>query len=332
MDRRTTEDAATRPGQSRGARLHLQAGGITLAALAVLGSACAAQPPSMSGARPAYAPRTDISAPGLELGEPYAMVAPEVPVPAPATATDEPDVAPTAESPEPAPATPPAGVPYADEVERWRGEVRSLLQEAQAEGRLRGAGSTIDEDLILALIQQESGGDPEAESDAGALGLMQLMPETFAFFMGIHDWGEDVGDVSREMVVDVPSNLRAGIRALDGVLDEQGGSLYWALASYNAGGGVVNSWRAAGFSAVPGWGAYEETANYAPAILSNYAAHRPDKQVSVPDPAMPPPPPSPPPPVMRAPAPLRPAAPVVRAAAPAAQRAPVPVRPAAPRR
>jgi soluble lytic murein transglycosylase-like protein len=177
-------------------------------------------------------------------------------------------------------ATPPSGLPFVDEVEQWRPQVRALLDEVRAEGRLTGAASGVDEDLVLAVIEQESSGDPEAESGAGALGLMQLMPETFAWIMGIHDWGEDVSDVDRSQILDVPSNLRAGIRFLAAVLDEQSGSLYWALASYNAGGGVVNRWRAAGFSFVPAGDGYEETANYAPAILGNYAAHHPAAQAS----------------------------------------------------
>jgi hypothetical protein len=258
---------------------------------------------------------------------------------------------PEADAPPPAPSVigeaAPTGLPYEPDVERWRPQVRTLLAEAKNEGRLEGNASAIDEDLVLAVITQESGGDPNAESGAGALGLMQLMPETFSWAMGIHDWGEDVSDVPESAILDVESNLRAGIRCLAAVLDEQGGNLYWALASYNAGGGVVNAWRAAGMGQIPSWGGYGETAEYAPAILSNYADHHPGAEVSLPPP--------PPPIVPVAPAPLRPpvrvAAPARRpAVAPAAapvQRAPAPVparsaprpapapaapRPAAPRR
>ncbi len=207
------------------------------------------------------------------LVEPGMIVAPEVELPAAvqvehgqAEAALE-----TSAPPVEAPAAP-ATLPFIDEVERWRPQVRAALEEARAEGRLGGAAGVIDENLVLAVIEQESSGDPEAESEAGALGLMQLMPETFAYFMGLHDWGDDVDDVDPAQMVDVPSNLRAGIRCLAGVLEEQDGSLYWALASYNIAGGTVNRWRAAGLSAVPSW--YGETANYAPAILGNYAAHR----------------------------------------------------------
>ena len=208
-----------------------------------------------------------------------------------------------APEPSPEPAVSPWGLPFMPEVERWRGLVRELLAEAKVEGRLTGVESLIDEDLVLALIEQESGGDPRAESPSGALGLMQLMRPTFAYFMGLHRWGEDVSDVSDEMMFDVETNLRAGIRCLAGVIDEQGGSLYWALASYNAGGGVVNGWRAGGLGAIPAWGGYEETANYAPAILANYAAHRPGVAVFTPTPTVAPPPaPAAPPPPPPAPA------------------------------
>lgn len=169
----------------------------------------------------------------------------------------------------------PGGTPFIPEVERWRGMVREMIAEARAEGRLTGAGIVLDEDLVLAVIEQESGGDPNAESWAGALGLMQLMPPSFAWIMGIRNWGEDVSDIDPVFILDPQTNLRAGVRFLGAVLEEQGGSVYWALASYNAGGGAVNAWRAAGLTSVPAIGGYVETANYAPAILANYSAHRP---------------------------------------------------------
>jgi soluble lytic murein transglycosylase len=161
------------------------------------------------------------------------------------------------------------------EVERWRGLVRQLIAEARADGRLNGSAAVLNEDLVLSVIEQESGGDPNAESWAGARGLMQLMPESFSWIMGIHNWGEDVSDVDPAVIRDPATNLRAGVRFLAAVLEEQGGSVYWALASYNAGGGMVNAWRAAGYASIPDWYGGGETANYAPAILGNYTAHHP---------------------------------------------------------
>jgi hypothetical protein len=186
-----------------------------------------------------------------------------------------------APAPEPVPEVPaepalpyaePTGAPFIPEVERWRGTVRMLIEEARAEGRLKGHAGKLDENLVLAVIQQESSGDPNAQSWAGARGLMQLMPPSFAWIMGIRNWGQDISDIDPNFVLDPHTNLRAGIRFLGAVLEEQGGSVYWALASYNAGGGVVNIWRVNGYTSVPEW--YWETAHYVPTILNNYLAHK----------------------------------------------------------
>lgn len=86
--------------------------------------------------------------------------------------------------------------------------------------------------LIKAQIQQESNGDPQAVSPAGAMGLMQLMPETAAE-LGVAD------------PFHAPSNLEAGIRYLATQyrkLHELQGTdrLCAALAAYNGGRGYIN--------------------------------------------------------------------------------------------
>lgn len=79
----------------------------------------------------------------------------------------------------------------------------------------------IDRQLILAVIRHESGFDPRALSPAGAMGLMQLMPET-----------------ARELDVMCPEdpreNVLAGTRYLAALYDRFGS---WpdAVAAYNAG-------------------------------------------------------------------------------------------------
>jgi soluble lytic murein transglycosylase-like protein len=194
--------------------------------------------------------------------EPAAEPAPE-PMPVPAAPTPEP-IGPL-----------PGGTAFIASVERWRPLVRELIAEAHAEGRLQGHAGRIDEDLVLAVMEQESGGDPDAMSWAGARGLMQLMPASFAWIMGIADWGQDISHMDPNFIFDPSTNLRAGIRFLGAVLEEQSGSVYWALASYNAGGGNVNRWRWAGLTEIPATYGGGETANYVPAILGNYNAHRP---------------------------------------------------------
>ena len=211
------------------------------------------------------------------VSQPARVIEPAAPVASVPVVTQEPAPAPApAVEPAPEPIGPlPGGTPYMPEVERWRGLVRELIAEARAEGRLQGNAGRLDEDLVLAVIQQESGGNPDAMSWAGARGLMQLMPPSFAWIMGIANWGQDISHLDPNFIFDPSTNLRAGIRFLGAVLEEQGGSIYWALASYNAGGGHVNQWRWSGLTEVPAYYGGGETANYVPAILGNYRAHRP---------------------------------------------------------
>jgi soluble lytic murein transglycosylase-like protein len=95
--------------------------------------------------------------------------------------------------------------------------------------------------LIKAVAWVESGFDPHAVSPKGAVGLMQLMPETAARY-GVRN------------LRDPYENLRAGARHLRDLLDEFDGDLKLALAAYNAGAGAVRR-----HGGVP---AYQETREY----------------------------------------------------------------------
>jgi soluble lytic murein transglycosylase-like protein len=215
--------------------------------------------------------------------------APVEPAPVPATLAAPAAPAPQVAVPAPAPAFAGGWQPvqaqrraFDPEIERWRQLVREEIAQASVEGRLGGGATRLDDDLILAMMQQESGGDSTAESWAGAVGLLQLMPETFA--------GLIYGDYSRaystpmETFLDPRLNVRAGVRYMAEALQVHRGNVYWALASYNAGIGATQAWRGVGLPAVPPIGGYTETAAYAPAILSNYAYHRPGTDVAIPDP------------------------------------------------
>lgn len=171
--------------------------------------------------------------------------------------------------------------PFIARVERWRPLVRELLAEAWAEGRLDGNAATLDDDLILLLIQQESAGNPDAVSWAGAMGLMQVMPFTFAEMM--HGDRKLADQIDVPVFMDVRSNVRAGIRYLALAMQTHEGNFYWALASYNAGIEAVGAWRAVGLYAVPPIGGYAETAHYAPTVLRNYLAQRPGQEMYIPD-------------------------------------------------
>jgi soluble lytic murein transglycosylase len=95
--------------------------------------------------------------------------------------------------------------------------------------------------LLAAVIYQESKFDAEARSDAGAVGLMQLQPET-AKGIALRTGG------SRFRVDDLTNpeiNVRYGSWYLRHLLDKYGDE-ETALAAFNAGQGNVDSWRREG--------------------------------------------------------------------------------------
>ncbi len=85
----------------------------------------------------------------------------------------------------------------------------------------------IDEKLIMSLIKQESNFDPNCVSHAGAIGLMQIMPNTIRKF--------DVKDP-----YDVYENIDAGTKHLKGMIERYKGDLVKAIAAYNCGGNALD--------------------------------------------------------------------------------------------
>lgn len=100
------------------------------------------------------------------------------------------------------------------------GRFEPLVLEHSAQFNLRP-------ELVRAVIQVESGFNPHAVSPVGAMGLMQLMPQT-----------------ARELGVlnpfDPADNIRGGARYLRQLLDKYRGNEELALAAYNAGPGAVD--------------------------------------------------------------------------------------------
>ena len=109
----------------------------------------------------------------------------------------------------------------------------------------------VDANLVRAVIETESGGNPSAVSRKGAVGLMQLMPTT-ALELGVRN------------MYSAAENLEAGVRYLHTLLDRYNGDLDRALAAYNAGAGAVD--RAGG---VP---KYRETREYVRKVTNSYYA------------------------------------------------------------
>jgi soluble lytic murein transglycosylase-like protein len=80
----------------------------------------------------------------------------------------------------------------------------------------------LDEALVRAVIRAESNYNPQAVSSKGAMGMMQLIPET-ARLMQVSD------------PMNPEENIRGGSRYLRMMLDQFEGNLELALAAYNAG-------------------------------------------------------------------------------------------------
>ncbi len=131
------------------------------------------------------------------------------------------------------------GAAVADTLKRFDQEIESAARK-----------SGLDPALILSVVMEESGGDPGALSEKGALGLMQLMPDT----------AKELGVKNR---ADAGQNLLGGARYLADMLGKFAGKLDVALAAYNAGPGTVE--RLGG--KIP---AYPETRRYVDRVLDRY--------------------------------------------------------------
>lgn len=108
--------------------------------------------------------------------------------------------------------------------------------------------------LLHAVITVESGYNPQARSPKGAIGLMQLLPETAERYAVRNIW-------------DPRENLRGGAKYLRDLLALFNNNLSLALAAYNAGEGAV---LVAGNKIPP----FPETRSYVPKVLAHYERYR----------------------------------------------------------
>jgi soluble lytic murein transglycosylase-like protein len=105
----------------------------------------------------------------------------------------------------------------------------------------------LDPKLVRALIQAESGYNVKAVSNKGAIGLMQLMPDT-ASELNIRD------------PYDPDQNIKGGTMYLRQMIDHFAGKVELAIAAYNAGPGAVEKHR--------GIPPFAETRDYVKRVLS----------------------------------------------------------------
>ncbi len=104
----------------------------------------------------------------------------------------------------------------------------------------RYADPHVDPFLVAAIIREESLYNPKALSPVGAMGLMQLMPETANRVAR----GLGFGPVDREDLLDEDVNIRLGVDYVGDLLRDVNGNLIRAVAAYNAGPDALNRWIA----------------------------------------------------------------------------------------
>ncbi len=99
----------------------------------------------------------------------------------------------------------------------------------------------IPESVIFAVIKVESDFDTEAESVAGARGLMQMMPSTFEWLTSDEHLGENL---HKNKLFDPEVSIRYGTYYLNYLYQKFDRNWDTALAAYNAGEGNVAKWLA----------------------------------------------------------------------------------------
>ncbi|MDI6853694.1 MAG: lytic transglycosylase domain-containing protein [Deltaproteobacteria bacterium] len=110
----------------------------------------------------------------------------------------------------------------------------------------------LDERLVQAVIQMESGFESKAVSSRGAMGLMQLMPDT----------AKSVGVINP---FDAKQNIVGGVKYLKFCLDNFDQDVGLALAAYNAGPGNVTKYK--------GCPPFKETQKFVATIMKKVFGH-----------------------------------------------------------
>jgi len=132
----------------------------------------------------------------------------------------------------------------------WQGEMSERLKPKLPDGQTRkeflrtlwyeSKRAGLDPQMVLGLIQVESGFHKYAMSNVGARGFMQVMPF----------WTRIIGDGDPSKLFDMQTNLRYGCSILRMYIDMESGDLFLALGRYNGSRGqpqypnmVLGAWK-----------------------------------------------------------------------------------------
>ncbi len=132
----------------------------------------------------------------------------------------------------------------------------------------------VDEYLVYSIIRSESNYTKDAVSNKGAIGLMQIMPDT-----GM--WVAEklkIENFTPEDLFDTEKNIMIGVWYFKYLLDKFNGEVSLAVAAYNAGPTNVNKWLSQEeysedgqqLDVIP----FEETRKYEQKVMNNYAMYK----------------------------------------------------------
>jgi soluble lytic murein transglycosylase len=144
----------------------------------------------------------------------------------------------------------------------------------QQEIKQSAENHNIDPFLIAALIRVETNYQYHLESKKGAIGIMQLMPDTAMWIVESANFGPH----SIDDLVNVDVNINLGAWYISWLTKHYNGNLLYAIAAYNAGQGNVNKWKQnevwdgteAGINQIP----FGETRHYVQRVLYYYGKYQ----------------------------------------------------------
>ncbi len=131
----------------------------------------------------------------------------------------------------------------------------------------------VETNLVYAVMKQESGFNPDAISSKGAVGLMQVMPDTASWA------ASKIGlDYDEAKLKDESYNLHIAIWFLSYLTKEYEGNTTKVIAAYNGGDGNVNYWLKEGIwdgtlndaDSIP----FAETGHYVETVSRNLEKYR----------------------------------------------------------
>lgn len=136
----------------------------------------------------------------------------------------------------------------------------------------------VDICLVYGVIRTESNFDPDAVSGAGAIGLMQIMPETFTWLQNYRTDFMPEEILKSDELYDPETNIDYGVYLLSYLLEKYEGDTSLAICAYNAGYGNVDEWLANGTISEENVTAEEipfpETSNYLTKVTNAMEMYR----------------------------------------------------------